>query len=336
MIEENIYIIKREVEQAIADLQLDLSGLTILTEAASDIFVVTPLIALAAGAKKVYALSETFRYGKFDEIAENTFKIARKWGLDVSRLEIIPKKRFDHHQEVDLVTNLGHVRPLNKDILSLLPKRAVISYMCEAWEYRKSDLDLKACRKYGILVVGINEEYPLVDCFREAGIIVLKTIIETKTSLFNTKIGILSRDKFGQTIKETLQHFNKNIILISDFTKVYEKLKNLDLLIVADYLYEKTIVGEKGIIDPDKLRQLSPGVKIIQFYGQNNLEDIHNSGIAVYPDVPFQPSRMVQTFADVSHRAVIRLHAGGLKVGEIAFKRKMPHPKYRSLSQIIK
>ena len=53
---------------------LDLKGKTVLTEAASGAYVVTPLLAAIAGAK-VYAFTRTTRYGTVDEIFANTRKL---------------------------------------------------------------------------------------------------------------------------------------------------------------------------------------------------------------------------------------------------------------------
>ena len=51
-------------------LELDLRGKTVLTEAASGAYIVTPILAAIAGAK-VFAFSKTTRYGKVEEIFSN-------------------------------------------------------------------------------------------------------------------------------------------------------------------------------------------------------------------------------------------------------------------------
>ena len=56
-------------------LELDLRGKTVLTEAASGAYIVTPILAAIAGAK-VFAFSKTTRYGKVEEIFSNTSALA--------------------------------------------------------------------------------------------------------------------------------------------------------------------------------------------------------------------------------------------------------------------
>jgi len=337
MIEQDLKIIKNEIDKAIQDLQLKLDGLTILTETASNIYFLAPIIALAAGARKVYALSSTTKYGQFNDIAKRTFKIAENLNLLDSRLEIIKKEHFKAYDEIDIVTNLGHVRPLDKTVLPKFRSGTIISYMYEAWEYRPADLDLKLCQKNNLSVYGINEEHPLVNCFAEAGLIGLRLIFDSKISLLNAKIAVVSRDKFGREIVKSIRKFNNTVVLIDDFTKNFAKnLKDLDLLVISDYNYLKTIIGDQGIIRPQNLKLQSPNVKILQYCGHNRLADIKKMHIPIYPDTELEPQRMFLTLGDISYRSIVRLYTAGLKVGEIAFHKDFGKLKFRSLIQPIK
>jgi hypothetical protein len=317
MMTYDAHIIGAEILHAINALTMDLSGLTVLTEAASGIFALTPLIALLSGAEHVYAVSRTTRYGTFEDVSEHTLALARQLNIETTPLTIIEKHQFHQYGEIDLITNLGHVRPLDDGILSQLHQYAVISYMCETWEHRKDDLDLRLCQRYRIPVCGTDEEHPAVNCFRETSVIALKLLIEAKISLFDARIVILSRDKFGRELETLLRHFTSDLVVISDFERDFtHDLPDINVLIVADYLYEGVIIGANGILSPSLLKQYAPYVKIIQYCGHNQIRDIIEAGLAVYPEVELSPNRMVNTLADVSYKATIRLHAAGLKVGE--------------------
>ena len=163
------HIILKEIESAIRDLKLDLSELTILTEAATGLFALSPIIAQMAGAKKIYALSQDTKYGSIAEVCEQIDAIINYFNLDVNAIQIINKTKFSLYDEIDIVTNLGNVRPINEAILSQLKPGAIISYMCEAWEIRNDDIDLDYCKKHNISVFATNEDHPLVNCFRETG-----------------------------------------------------------------------------------------------------------------------------------------------------------------------
>lgn len=319
---DDIQIIKKEIQSAISDLRLDLTNLTLLTEAASEIFGITPLIGIMAGAKKVMAVSKNSKYGLFEDVKNHTYNLAERLNIKYSALEIYEKSNFNSFCEADIVTNLGHLRPIDKDIIRSLKTGAVISYMCESWEYREGDLDLNLCRQMNIPVMGINESHPKVNCFWETGLIALKIIMESRISLANPKITIVSRDKFGKAIYAQLKPFSDKIALIEDFSTISQKdLQDLDILVVADYLYPDCIIGRKGIIDPDYLKKSSPYVKVIQFCGNNKVREIKSASIPVFPDMELEPVRMCKTLGSISYRSFIRLIAGGLKVGEIAARK---------------
>lgn len=321
---DDISIIKNEIYSAIRDLNLDLKGLTILTEAGTGLFLLTPIIAGLSGAKKVYALSKTTKYGSFEEIKEQLKQLSLLFEIDTLKIELFEKENFHNFSEIDIVTNLGHVRPINEDLLRKLNKNAVISYMCEAWEHRQQDLDIELCQKYNIPVFATNEDYPKVDCFRGTGLIALQMIFESKISLIDSHVCIISRDKFGKEIYKQVEKFTKNAHLINDFGRIDDckNFKNLDLLIIADYLYEDYIISTNGLVDPGVLKKLSPYVKIIQYCGKNNLEQIIKNKISVYPKVELEAVRMYKTLADISYKAFIRLMTAGLKVGEGICKAK--------------
>jgi hypothetical protein len=141
------------MRDAIRRCQLDLSKMVVFTEAASDAWVVTPILAAMAGAKQVFALTRSSRYGTIDEIARLTSDLARAEAVS-DRIEIISDKRADIVAQADIITNSGHVRPIDAQMVEWMKPIAVIPLMIEAWEFRSSDVELTACRQLGIPVAG--------------------------------------------------------------------------------------------------------------------------------------------------------------------------------------
>jgi len=68
---------------AIDRCSLDLSDLVVFTEAASGAYIVTPVLAAMAGAKHVFAVTQSTRYGSVDEIREKTFELAALAGVTI-------------------------------------------------------------------------------------------------------------------------------------------------------------------------------------------------------------------------------------------------------------
>src|ERR1700712_5727155 len=87
-------------------LQLNLKGKTVLTEAASGAYIVTPVLAAIAGAK-VYAFYKTTRYGTVAEIFASTKALAdtfKKYSLDIHLIDTVSPGIV---AEADMITNAG-------------------------------------------------------------------------------------------------------------------------------------------------------------------------------------------------------------------------------------
>src|SRR5438270_13673546 len=103
--------VERLIDEAVERFALDLSGVTVLTETASDPFVVTPLIAARAGAE-VIAVTRDSRFAAAGEVGDYTLEWARGLGLE-PQIEIYFGAGADRAADADLVTNLGFVRPID-------------------------------------------------------------------------------------------------------------------------------------------------------------------------------------------------------------------------------
>src|SRR6266540_3642329 len=168
--------------EAIARLRLDLSGAVVLTEAASGAYVVTPILAAMAGADQVFAISRTTKYGAFEEVSDNTHRLAKSVGV-APRIKVITRKTREVVGQADIITNSGHVRPIDAETISWMKQGAIIPLMYEAWEFRDTDIDLEACRRREIQVAGTNERHPAVDVFRFLGDMSIKLLLDMGIAL---------------------------------------------------------------------------------------------------------------------------------------------------------
>ena len=100
------------MEAAIERCQLDLSDAVVLTEAASGAYVVTPVLAAMAGARQVFAMTRTTQYGTVENIAAQTSELARVAAVE-SRIEIVTEKTAEIVAQADIITNSGHLRPID-------------------------------------------------------------------------------------------------------------------------------------------------------------------------------------------------------------------------------
>ena len=128
------------IKKSIAECNLQLNDLIVLTEAATGAYIVTPIIAAMAGAKKIYAITQDTRYGSAEEVREQTTKLAQL-GQVSDQIEFISTKTQDIVAQADIITNSGHVRPINAQMISWMNTQAVIGLMYEAWEFRAEDIE---------------------------------------------------------------------------------------------------------------------------------------------------------------------------------------------------
>lgn len=309
------------IRRQISFLQLDLSGLTILTEAASGPYVITPVIASLAGAKRVIAITSNSSYATADEVVSQTRALELLCEVKTVS-EIHTERSLNLFFEADIVTNLGFVRPLDKNVIFAMKQTAVIPLMCEAWEFRPGDVDLDACNSRNIPVVGTNEDFPGLEVFSYSGYLCAKMLFEAQIEIYKSNILVVGSDKFGGVIAKYLSQLGAHVTHLENLrTGALAGLHDLDAVIVADYTRRDTIIGRNGDILPETFAADAMGATVVQFAGVVDVDELSRQGIKVHPGIDLDSQRMARTLAYLGPRPALELHAAGLKVGELLLKR---------------
>jgi hypothetical protein len=307
------------ISEFIAKLNLDLKGMTVLTEAGSGSFLYSGLISAMAGADAVYILCENSIYGSFEDIKTEFDKRVVSWNIKTKNVKFF-RDKSSLPDEIDLVLNLGFVRPIDLNLISHCSKKSVISYMCEKWEYRQEDLDLELCFRFGIPVAGVNESFENFNIFSSCGQLALKILFEAGCEVAGCKIGILSSDAFGKVIHETLLNNNALSYLFLDKEDLLNfDISNIDILLIAEYSDCENIL--EGV-SSDYIAIKNPSIKIVSFAGAFPVDEYLSKNISCYPSFSLEPRRMFKTLGYLGTRPVIGLHTLGTKVGELLFKKK--------------
>ena len=312
------YRSKRLMEQSIIARNLNLGGLIVLTEAGSNNYVHTPILAALAGSNKVYAVTRDSIYGKASEIASFTYALAEFCGVS-EKIKVVTEKTYEIVKEADIITNLGFVRPINAEMVGWMKDKAVIPLMFEAWEFRTGDVDLSACYERGIPVIATNEDAPGLEVFKFSGPLCIKMLFEAQIEVYKCKIIVISSDKFGEVIYQSLKSLGANVYLAKELrsNEVKCNLREIDAIVISDYTSTDTFIGTDGQISVDELKQLCPEVVIIQFAGKVNTSELASQDIMFYPYRQVGAYRMGMTLADLGPKPIIDLHCAGLRVGEI-------------------
>jgi hypothetical protein len=323
------------IEKTIEFFGLNLSGLTVLTEAASGAYVVTPVIAELAGAERVLALTQDSRYASADSVMTQTRALEVLCGVE-GGAEIHTERSYTLFSQADIVTNLGFVRPIDAKTIAVMKPTAVVPLMCEAWEYRPGDVDLEACHVRGIEVIGTNEDYPGLDVFAYSGWLALKLLFNAQIEVHKSKVVIVSGDKFGHVIKQRLECCGISVELVADLRAGNRaNLASADVVLVADYKRDDMIIGPDGDMTGQDLARLAPAITVIRFAGRIDERSLMECGIVVYPHCDVGAHRMTLTLADLGPRPVVELHTAGLKVGEIAVRARMAGATIGKVEQLL-
>lgn len=322
---KNPYRVKRLIEEAIVHNNLDLTDLVVFTEAASKNYVVTPIIASIAGATRVYAITSDSPYGKVKDVEVFTYNFAEFCDVR-DKIKVVFEKKKEIINQANIITNLGFVRPLDKNFVEMMNKKAVIPYMCEAWECREGDIDIKACEHKNIPIMTTNEDYLGLGVFDFCGNLCLKMLFELEIEIYKSKIVIVSGDKFGKVIEKYLRAIGADVYLIENLKSEVNRryLEDSDAVVVADYTNNDVFVGaENAQMSAKELVGLSRKISVIQFAGDVDINELDKCNIPYFPQKRVGKFRMGMTLAELGPKPVIDLHCAGLKVGEVMARARL-------------
>ncbi|MBD3387380.1 MAG: hypothetical protein GF416_00315 [Candidatus Altiarchaeales archaeon] len=314
---DNHFPVEELIPPILSGLSLDLSGLNVLTEAATGNYVFTPVIAAMAGAERVIAKAKDSRHGSFEEARDHTMDIARRLSVSDS-IEVKREVSESDIHESDIITNLGHIRPIDAALIDKMGGTAVVPLMFETWEFREEDLDLKRCYEKGVPVLGTNEEHPKLRILDYNGPLCLKKLYEAGVNAEDAKVMVIGENRFSDPIESTLAKEGADIIKSAGD----DSLRGCDAIIVNTYPSTQPAIGAKAALTPEEIKAQAPECVIIQYTGRVDRGGLREAGIRLLPGEEPAFGHMSWTLAELGPKPVIKLHAGGLKVGEVMTREK--------------
>lgn len=317
----------RLVKEAVGKLELDLSGLVVLTEAASGNYIYTPLICACAGSRQVLAFTRDSGYATGDAVSHDTLRAARRLGV-ADRITVLKEISDGDWGSADIVTNLGFLRPLDRSVVSKLKETAAVPLMFETWEFRESDLDLRACWERGITVLGTNEEHGAIKILDYLGGLVAKKLFEQGVEIMGSRIVVLGRGKFFTKVSGALEKMGafvlrwfadvENAEAGAGFEQRLEALHGADAFVIADEpVAIRVLIGAGGFLSGQDLARHCPDAIVVQLAGVIDRTDLKAATITCLPDEAPVQGHMGWSLSELGPKTVIDLHAAGLKVGEL-------------------
>jgi hypothetical protein len=302
--------LSRLVTEAVERCALNLSEKTVLTEAATGAYVVTPVLAAVAGAR-VLALTADSRYGTAAEVKAQTEALAARLGVG-DRITITTERTAAHFAAADVVTNSGHVRPIVGTLAGAIRPDAVLTLMFESWEalVGRRDIDVDALRDRGVQIAGTNERHPHVDVFAYLGPMAVAELADAGIPSYRSRIAVLCNNAFRDYLVDGLKTAGAEV-------DVAESLDGLsggaapDAVLVA---LRPTGAPVLSTGDVSRINSRWPNCVLVQFWGDI---DRTQCPVPVWPVVAPPAGHMGVLPARLGPEPIVRLQTGGLKVAQV-------------------
>ncbi|MFF0373989.1 hypothetical protein [Actinoplanes missouriensis] len=306
----------RLMRRSVAETRLDLSGRVVLTEAATGPYAVTPVLAALAGAE-VVALTRGTRYGSVEDVTAQVMALAEAAGV-AGRITVTTERRPEDIARADVITNSGHVRPIDEAMVALMKTSAVVPLMFEAWEAEagRSDLDIPALRKRGIEVAGTNERHPDVDVFSYLGLMAVKLLLDAGVPAYRSRIALLCDNPFSDFIVRGLTGAGAQVTVAETLDELLTAEQPEALLVSM----RPTGASVLTAAELDALAARWPDTLVAQYWGDLDRDGLAARGLPVWPETAPGAGHMGVLPSAVGPDPIVRLQTGGLKVAEVLLR----------------
>ncbi|MBT7852675.1 MAG: hypothetical protein HN675_05090 [Opitutae bacterium] len=270
-----------------------------------------------AGAERVVAVGRNSQWGSFNNISAHIRSLAKASHCpDV--IELTDQPPTAYARCANIVTNLGFVRPINSELVALLPFDAAILLMWEPWEFRQGEVDLDACRERGLPVLGTNEKHPRLRIFNYLPRLAEQLLFERNIEVERSRLLLVSSHPFAQSLEKGLIASGAEIYFFDPTqdsnwsTPATSLIPEVDALVIADHRSHSMVIGGDGL---NAATLVEAGVEIIHICGVVDETSLASVGLAKHPERLVSQGVMTVTTDYLGPRPVIDLHAAGLAVG---------------------
>lgn len=303
----------RMVEQLVDSTALDLSGMNVLTEAATGPYAVTPVIAALAGAS-VKAVTAASSHGSVEQVKAETYAIAQLLGV-ADLITVTTRKTPELFGWADIVTNSGHVRPISASFATAIRPGAAVPLMFETWEIQagRDDLDLNLLAAGGVCVAGTNERHPSVGVFDCLGPMAVAQLHDYGLRVGGNSVAVLCDNPFRDYLLEGLTAAGA-LTTCSDSLGELLQAGTPDVLLVSLKPTGSPVITNQ---DLEMLAKVWPQTLICQFWGDIDRTACDRLGLLYWPLSDPGPGHMGVLPSRLGPEPIVRLQVGGFKVAQV-------------------
>jgi hypothetical protein len=316
----------RLVRRAIARHRLDLAGLTVLTEAGVGYRRVTPVIAGLAGASAVYAVARDSAEAARRDAEAQTAYLMELAGLQ-DRVHIVPSRLQAQLSDVDVVTDLPGVRPIDDSIIRNVRDTAAVTLMRGIAHWRAADVDAASCRRGAIAVAGVDEDG--VDYYRYLAAVATWGLLQLAVEVVGATVLVAGDGPASGKVVHGLSRAGARVLVASPDGDgrvslcggekigdglagdgVVGRLGEADALVLCAGTPGARTIGPRGWTDAATLAAAAPHLAVVSLSGEADRSSLAAAGLRCWPG-PGDPQPL-----ELLPQPLIDLHAAGLRVGE--------------------
>ena len=198
--------------------------------------------------------------------------------------------------------------------------------MYEQWELRQGEVDLNACLERGIRVAGTNECHPAIRVFDYLGNLVQLGLSQCQVPACFSRILLICDNPFAPHIARSLILADAEVEVLDD-TPIPHEIRvtrrsihapgDYDAIVVAATPSERPVLGRAGSARYS-IQQIGTFGALVQLWGDIDRTSVPN--VLCYPTTKPRKGHMGILLSELGAEPIVRLQAGGLKVGEVLVK----------------
>lgn len=319
---EAVRLMRAEIQRT----RLDLKGLRVLTEAAVGFRRVTPVLAALAGADEVFAVGRDSVHSARRDAEEQTAYLAQLARVE-AKVKLLSTRLQAPLANVDVVTDLPGVRPIDESIVRTLSETAAVSLMRGVAGWKAGDVDVATCRRRGIAVAGVDEE--AVGLYRSYPIAVLADLFELGVDAGAATVVVAGEGPAYPYVVRALTRLGARVLVAAPESagriglyggekagaalgdeSVLGRLAEADALVLCHGPADERWIGPGAAVDAARLAAAAPHLAVTGIDADSDLKALEAAGLRCRAVAAADPVEYLL-------RPVIALHAAGLKVAAV-------------------
>ncbi|MGZ8635280.1 MAG: hypothetical protein ACXWZZ_15670, partial [Solirubrobacteraceae bacterium] len=259
---------------------------------------------------------------------EQTAYLARVAGVQ-DGVHVVPTRLQAPLAEVDIVTDLPGVRPIDESIVRNIAPTAAVALMRGADHWRAADVDVAACRRHGIAAAAVDED--AIGLYRYLPMSVVWGLLELGVEVVGATVLVAGSGQPYAHVVRGLKQLGARVLVAAPETAgrvglyggekvghdlgdeaVLGRLAEADALVLCPGSPGERWIGPGAAVDASRIVTTAPHLAIVGEEAEADCRALAAVGLRCRP-----AGEGAFALFDLLPQPLIDLYAAGLKVGEV-------------------